>query len=399
MDVTASMVQQAIKTKHAACPEACPLPLGCPHRGACTRTRVWNYRNSIKAQLWIPVVRKLVEDEAYSGFFLRYRTPPLPNGSIPGLSQSNCAVERGRRLCSSLYHDPLQNPAYPRPRYPNKNGWCDPPGCNYGGEVPGGEYYFDFRNASLREWYVSTYLGQGDANGLANPNLDGFFLDDKWSRTGPTESPAGLFQDAGLTPADVDAIHQGYVEAVSSAQRSIVEAGAYTWQSMANSATAAGPPFGSARHHQPNCSAYMRQACVPGNSISTSPLFYGFDHDGGAGLPHFSFDLAGFLLVRGDFAWLGYSWMGCAGRSCGAPPWPNGSNPRQAPCDGSGRNVIDWQFPPELDRDYGTPVGWGKPGRGYCREKASGVFEREYTRAVVTVDCAAGSGSVVMKSE
>ena len=144
------------------------------------------------------MVRKLVEDEAYSGFFLRYRTPPLPNGSIPGLSQSNCALERGRRLCSSLYHDSLQNPAYPKPRYPNKNGWCDPPGCNYGGEVPGGEYYFDFRNASLREWYVSTYLGNGDENGLANPNLDGFFLDDKWSRTGPTESPAGLFQDAGL---------------------------------------------------------------------------------------------------------------------------------------------------------------------------------------------------------
>ena len=54
--------------------------------------------------------------------------------------------------------------------------------------------------------------------------------------------------------------------------------------------------------------------------------------------------------------------------------------------------------PPELDRDYGTPVGWGKPGRGYCTEKASGVFEREYTRAVVTVDCAAGTGSIVMKS-
>ena len=142
----------------------------------------------------------------------------------------------------------------------------------------------------------------------------------------------------------------------------------------------------------------MREACVPGNGISASPLFYGLDHDGGGGLPHLLFDLAAFLMVRGDFAWLGYSWMGCAERGCGVPPWPNGSNPARAPCDASGRTRVDWQFPPELDRDYGSPVGWGEQGGGYCTEKARGVFEREYTRAVVTLDCAAGTGSVVMKN-
>jgi hypothetical protein len=408
MDAASSLVQQAIRTKHAACPEACPLPLGCPHRGACNRTRVWTYRNSVKAQLWFPVVRKVLEDEAYSGFFLHYKSAQLPNGSIPGARQPNCAVEQGKRLCTNLYRDLDCNPAYPKPAYPDKKGWCSPPGCNYGGELPGGEYYFDFRNASLRAWYVSTYLGDGDGNGLRNANVDGFFLDDRWSSKGPTESPSELFQDIGLNATDVDDIYTGYTQAVAAAQRAIAKAGAYTWQSMANSATAATAPFvavGSRNHNgHLNCSAYMRTACVPGNSISASPLFYGLDHDGDGRLPHLSFDLAAFLMVRGDFAWLGYSWMGCAERGCGAPPWPNSSNPARAPCDASsGRTRIDWEFPPELERDYGTPVGWGGKGHqgsgggGYCTENSPGVFEREYTRAMVTLDCTAGTGSVVMK--
>ena len=32
-------------------------------------------------------------------------------------------------------------------------------------------YYFDFRNRSMREWYVAEYFG--DQTGLANPNVDG----------------------------------------------------------------------------------------------------------------------------------------------------------------------------------------------------------------------------------
>ena len=32
-------------------------------------------------------------------------------------------------------------------------------------------YYFDFRNASMRKWYVAEYFG--DETGLANPNVDG----------------------------------------------------------------------------------------------------------------------------------------------------------------------------------------------------------------------------------
>lgn len=138
-----------------------------------------------------------------------------------------------------------------------------------------------------------------------------------------------------------------------------MEAGAYEWSLMANHATAARAPFGAAgaRYHsgQLNSSAYMRKACVAGNSISTSPLFYGLDHDGGGGLPHLSFDLAAFLMVRGDFAWLGYSWMGCDAR------W-----------DGhGGRTRIEWQFPLELERDYGEPKGW-RHGGGYCTNTARG---------------------------
>ncbi len=42
-------------------------------------------------------------------------------------------------------------------------------------------------------------------------------------------------------------------------------------------------------------------------------------------------DLATFLLARGDYAWIGYGWIGCA---------PN----------------MDYYRPKELDIDYGIPI-------------------------------------------
>ena len=46
--------------------------------------------------------------------------------------------------------------------------------------------------------------------------------------------------------------------------------------------------------------------------------------------------------------------------------------------------------PPQLDVDYGTPVG-------LCREAAAGVFSREYTHAHVSMDCATYTPTIIHK--
>jgi hypothetical protein len=55
------------------------------------------------------------------------------------------------------------------------------------GANPCGEYLWDHRNASLREWLVDDFVLNPDT-GLRNPNVDGYYLDDSWtnySRTTP----------------------------------------------------------------------------------------------------------------------------------------------------------------------------------------------------------------------
>ena len=87
----------------------------------------------------------------------------------------------------------------------------------------------------------------------------------------------------------------------------------------------------------------------------------------------FEQDLVNFLLIRGKYAWLGHGWEGCA----------------QPQADAGG----GYPFPPSLNADFGTPLG-------LCGETAtgSGVFQREFTKAKVTMDCGTGIPSIVMKS-
>ena len=71
----------------------------------------------------------------------------------------------------------------------------------------------------------------------------------------------------------------------------------------------------------PSTCRYMRgTACKVGSDLQKKSLFYGYtDYQKGGKkgvLPAFQQDLAAFMLIRGPYAWLGYSWMGCT--------WPLG---------------------------------------------------------------------------
>ena len=73
---------------------------------------------------------------------------------------------------------------------------------------------------------------------------------------------------------------------------------------------------------------------------------------------------AEFLLTRGPFAMLGYSWCGCT----------NGEEMRP--------RAKEW------DEEFGEP-------RGVCKERSpgSGVFEREWDHATVSWDCNGADGA------
>lgn len=92
------------------------------------------------------------QDPAYSGWFLHFAknvTPHVPTDN------------------TTLYHDHEQTP---------DRGMCHGE-CDCG--VPCGEYLWDHRNASLRDWLISEYIA--GPTGMGNPNVDGLYIDDDWS--------------------------------------------------------------------------------------------------------------------------------------------------------------------------------------------------------------------------
>eukprot|EP01084_Bolivina_argentea_P045668 84065_1 len=64
----------------------------------------------------------------------------------------------------------------------------------------------------------------------------------------------------------------------------------------------------------------------------------------------FEIDLAFFLLVRGDYGWLGYNWNGC-------------------------HSTWVYQWNEMLDNDYGEPI---EP----FTEVQSGVFQRKWSKCI-----------------
>ena len=102
------------------------------------------------------------------------------------------------------------------------------------------------------------------------------------------------------------------------------------------------------------CAADLRALCVADAPPQTRTMMYAFapgrcgDRRTQIVPTQLKEDLANFLLVRGDYAYLGHGWLGCS---------------------------KFYHFPPELNADYGTPTG-------LCSETAagSGVFVREWTK-------------------
>lgn len=360
MDCQERLLQQAQMTKNAN-----------------PSSHVFVYRNLVKALPWFSSVRKILNDPAYSGFFLRF------DSSQPAFHVPACAAENASK-CSEFYHDQLQTPEVPTEQKPHPDGTCPPAsdgGCDCGVH-PCGEYLWDHRNGSqLREWLISEHILGPD--GIGSPAIDGLFIDDYWCSDlicdmdpsiagcpcgdpvqGPTEVERHNQADMGLTDADILDLTRAWNQTMGQAQQAILDAGAYTWSLMHGQHNANAMPALLAKA---SCAQQLREACAGGPELKTwqeQARLVGVVLNGG-GFAQLAQDIAFFLLARGPYAWLGWGTWGMC--------WPL--------LDDNGSGGVP--RPAVLEEDFGEPIDktcWERPDE-------PGVFVRHWTAGLVELNC------------
>jgi hypothetical protein len=332
-------------------------------------SRVWVYRNTVLAMPWFASVRRIMEDPAYRPWFLKFKNGadgrgPAAHDNDGTYTNRVCDDTFSPPKCSDLFH------AFPYADGDDRGVYdCDlHHTCDCGEGLPCGMYLFDHRstavvhNRTLAQWFVEQLLVT--PTGLLHEAIDGFFIDDTWSARGAGDLDGSEVADIGLSPSDLADLKKAWTRNMDYAKTAILANRGFTWQMLMNNGTCAGAPVTKA-----TCAAKLREACSASSAYQHGALFYGLQPRACTGAhavtpdaESFSQNLASFLLMRGPYAWAGYSWEGC------------------------GKN---YTRPAELDTDYGVP-------RGVCAETApgSGVFARAWTKANVTVDCNAWTGTV-----
>lgn len=349
-----------------------------------TPTKVMVYRNLVKALPWYTDVRDKIINPAYSDWFLKFKDGVTGTDyHVPACTGKGTSDDP--KKCSSFYHDQDQTP-----EHPHGDGSCTD-ACDCGEELPCGEYLWDHRNTSLRDWLIDEYV-MGKANGVGNPFVDGVFLDDGWSNHsepaaswwpkegfcsadpngGASEEMRNCTQDMGLGKSDVQQVYDAWRKTIVAVRDAIVKGGGYNYQMFDSTSTPATTD---------KCVPYMRFACPKANASkpawqTNSALRYELTKTYKTKidvLSQVTLDLATFLAVRGAYAWIGHGWIGCV----------SGSN--------TPANETQYMRPAAFDVDYGVPVG-------ACHETApkSGIFTRSWSKAEVTVDCNSMKGEIKM---
>lgn len=296
--------------------------------------------NSCKALPWHTTVRKLLEDRSQWGLFM-----PLA-GCMPTPGEYVC----GPNATQNLYHDFEQTP----------HGDC-------GTGVECGEYVFNHLNASLTDFLLGEYFF--GANGAANAAVDGYYVDDDWSSKGCSEMDANELQKMGLTPAQVTAMVAAWQANQQLWRSKLVAAGKFEWGLFYGGQQTA--PGQNQTCGQCTCASFLAANCGADSPSQNGTLFYGYSrtaHSTPFPLPSPDQDLAAFLLARGPYAYFGYGWTGCI----------DATHP--------------FTRPASLGLDLGAP-------QGFCGETApgSGVWQREYEKYTVSLDCGAWQASFVPK--
>eukprot|EP00911_Craspedida_sp_UC1_P002171 UC1_evm2s1666 len=358
---------------------------------------VWVYRNKIKALNWIGQVREKLDDPAYAGWFVRFKDYKgrTSNNSyhVPACDWYGDA-KSGPPKCSGFYHDQGQvpthegaGPAYCRPSN-NGNNVCRDQ-CDCGATNPCGEYTFDHRNASFAKWWVDGWMISKETL-LHDPPIGLGWLDDGIGLTGVSElsaPPGSWVLDTGSSPSDMQAHVDAFHTNIARLQRALVERKGFYWQMIQGTGPKIRPVVlnHTTTCHEPKprqlspaqCATTLRKWCTPDPEPWQVAHLYFVCASEMVNASKASAATAEFLLTRGDFAWIGYTWAGCFPMPI-HDPFRNGTWLRPRP--------VQW------DTDYG-----GRPA-GPCAETApgSGVFQRAYPKAKVTWDCNTGTGDIQM---
>jgi hypothetical protein len=304
---------------------------------------VWVYRCSVYAYPWYTSVRTILDDPAYSDWFIKFK----PMG--PWFSPK-CDKNFNPPKCSDNYHMQEQTPGFP-----HGDGDCAAPGCDCG-KSPCGFYLWNHSSTTVvkgqkfQDWFIHDYMlnkvGQ-------SPLVSGFFWDDFWPAPGggfPDARSGQVANDTGLTHnlAGWGQITDAYHTNMDALREKTLSAGKFAWQLLWTGCnalhvsecpdTAVGGTVPRAIVKKEQCASDLRTLCNVTAAPQTRAMMYALTTGGGGQrpgkdpsiLPELAQDLANFLLIRGPFAWIGHGWKGCS---------------------------KEYPFPPEFQKDYGEPVG------------------------------------------
>ena len=323
---------------------------------ATANATVWVYRCSVYAYPWYTSVRAILDDAAYSDWFVKFK----PTG--PWYSPK-CDNNYDPPLCSDYFHMQEQSPGYP-----HGDGDCAAPACDCGTK-PCGFYLFNHSSTTVvkgqtfQDWFIHSYMFNAVGQ---SPLVSGFFWDDVWPANGRWgDAVPNVTEDTGLTPQELVDGAAAWTANMAALQNHTLSVGKFSWQMLwtggdpeGRGSTCPNPLVARA-----TCASSLRAFCQADAVPQRRTMMYAFGPGSCSASGHknpvvpvdLHEDLANFLLIRGPYAYLGHGWLGCS---------------------------KFYVFPPELNVDYGEPTE-------LCHETAPGseVFVREWTKSTVQMDC------------
>ena len=199
------------------------------------------------------------------------------------------------------------------------------------------------------------------------------WLDDSMGTNGPSEEDKNFVADTGASTEDMAEQVAAYQESMLELKQKVVPIGGFWWQLMDSSGT----QLAKKAKTEATCRAHLASICVGANATAKPSTWSRMQmyaiYGGGQGVTAQGFTdyTAEFLLTRGPYAMLGYTWCGCTNGQAFRP------------------RAQEW------DEDFGVPVDNGAA----CKETGvgTGVFTREWTGATVQWDCGTGHGKITKK--
>ena len=125
--------------------------------------------------------------------------------------------------------------------------------------------------------------------------------------------------DTDLTQSDLGDIASNWTDSFNAVKHAVLENGGFSWQQLVGNSTCQGALIhndikrnssgGVIQNNSGQCASQLRTACLADSPYQKGALMYGLSgYFTPEDMPQ---ALVNFLLIRGPYAWLGYSWRPC----------------------------------------------------------------------------------------